>query len=170
MVYFGPFEFDPATHELRRDDTPVALERQPAIALDLLVSRPGRLVRREEVRRAIWPDGVHVDFDRGMNYCIRQLRAALEDDARQPRYIETVPRQGYRFVALVQQPCAPNAVAVRDAPRGSSRARVLIAAVAVIASLTAGGLWDSRFAAPETKATHHAAAVRVLRAVHAALF
>jgi len=169
MVYFGPFEFDSGTHELRRDDTPVPLERQPAMALDLLVSRPGRLVRREEVRRAIWPDDVHVDFDRGMNYCIRQLRAALDDDARQPRYIETVPRQGYRFVATVQQPCAPSAVAVPDAPRGR-RARALLAAAAVIASLTAGGLWDSRFAAPETKATHHAAAVRVLRAVHAALF
>src|SRR4051812_26393329 len=125
MVYFGPFEFDPGTHELRRDDTPVPLERQPAMALDLLVSRRGRLVPREEIRRAIWPQDVHVDFDRGMNYCIRQLRAALEDDARHPRYIETVPRQGYRFVGTVQQPCAPGAVAL-PAPR-DRRARAFLA-------------------------------------------
>src|SRR3954471_1235073 len=168
MVYFGPFEFDPGTHELRRDETVVPLERQPAMALDLLVSRPGRVVPREEIRRAIWPQDVHVDFDRGMNYCIRQLRAALEDDARHPRYIETVPRQGYRFVGTVQQPCAPGAVAL-PAPR-DRRARAFLAAAAVIVSLTAGALWDSRFAAPAAKATHHAAAVRVLRAVHAALF
>src|SRR3954464_4065026 len=98
MVYFGPFEFASGTHELRRDDTPVPLERQPAVALDLLVSRPGRLRPRDEIPRALLPDHVDGAFDRGMNYCIRQLRAALDDDARQARYIETVPRQGYRFV------------------------------------------------------------------------
>jgi DNA-binding winged helix-turn-helix (wHTH) protein len=101
---FFDFELDPATGDLWRRGHTVPLERQPAIALACLASHAGRLVTRDQLRRAIWPDEIHVDFDRGMNYCIRQLRAALGDEARQPVFIETIPRQGYRFIAPIQRP------------------------------------------------------------------
>lgn len=168
MIYFGPYAFDPSNHELQRDDTPVPLERQPAIALKVLVSRAGHLVPRDDLRRAIWPNDVHVDFDRGMNYCIRELRAALHDSARSPRFIETIPRQGYRFVATVQQEAA--IAAATPIARHHRTLRALFAAAALAMAVTAGSVWDSRFASPDTKAAHHASAVRALRAVHAALF
>jgi DNA-binding winged helix-turn-helix (wHTH) protein len=164
MVYFGPFEYDGDNKELRRDGAPVPLERQPSVALDVLVSRAGRLVPRDDLRRAIWPDDVHVDFERGMNYCIRQLRAALDDDARAPRFIETIPRQGYRFVAPVQ----PARAVTTRAPRPRPTRR--IAAAAILLSALAGGVYDRQFAGPSAKAAHHAAAAHVLHAVHAALF
>ena len=109
---FFDFELDPATGELWRRGHTVPLERQPAIALACLASHAGRLVTRDELRRAIWPDGVHVDFERGMNYCIRQLRAALGDEAREPVFIETIPRRGYRFIAPMQRQ-APVVLAIR---------------------------------------------------------
>lgn len=87
------------TGELRRHGTPVPLERQPALVLVRLVEEAGQLVTRDSLRRAVWPADTHVDYDRGLNYCLRQLRIALGDDARAPRFIETIPRQGYRFIA-----------------------------------------------------------------------
>ena len=123
-VRFGDFQLDLDTGELFRNGTPVSLERQPARALMLLASRPGALVTREELRRAIWDADTFVDFERGLNYCIRHLRAAFGDDARRPRYIETIPRQGYRFVAKLrhdtgQAPIVPTAA--NDVPRSFSR-------------------------------------------------
>ena len=100
---FGPFEFDPASGELRNleDDGPGSVQRlppQPARLLALLVERQGALVSREEIRTEIWP-GVAVDFDASLHFCIRQVRAALGDTADRPRYIENLPRRGYRIVA-----------------------------------------------------------------------
>ncbi len=98
---FGAYDFDLTTGELRRDGVPIPLQRQPARALACLVARAGTLVPRADLHAAIWGQDVHVDFDRGLNYCIRQLREVLIDDAKAPRYIETIARQGYRFVAPV---------------------------------------------------------------------
>ena len=100
---FGPFEFDPVSGELRNleDDGPGSVQRlppQPARLLALLVERQGALVSREEIRTEIWP-GVAVDFDASLHFCIRQVRAALGDTADRPRYIENLPRRGYRIVA-----------------------------------------------------------------------
>jgi hypothetical protein len=119
-------------------------------------------VPREDVRRALWPEDVHVDFDGGMNYCVRQLRSALGDSARQPRFIETVPRQGYRFIA----PVAQRAV---TPPRSRRRAWAM---AGVAARLTPGAavVWDARLAGADAKARHHEAAVSLVRAVHRALF
>ena len=99
---FGEFEFDAATGELRRDGTVVRLQAQPAQALACLIARAGEIVTREELRRAIWGDETHVDFERGLNFCIGQVRLALEDDADSPRYVRTVPRRGYQFIAMVE--------------------------------------------------------------------
>ena len=100
---FGPFEFDPVSGELRNleDDGPGSVQRlppQPARLLALLVERQGELVSREEIRTEIWP-GVAVDFDASLHFCIRQVRAALGETADRPRYIENLPRRGYRIVA-----------------------------------------------------------------------
>lgn len=101
-VRFEEFDLDLATGELRGPDLARRLPPQPLKVLALLVSRPGELVPRDEIRRRIWSDGTFVDFEQGLNYCIRQIRAALRDPAETPRFIETVPRRGYRFVARVK--------------------------------------------------------------------
>ena len=99
---FGLFAFEAAAGELRRDGELVRLQGQPALALECLLANAGRIVTREELQKAIWGDETHVDFERGLNFCIGQLRAALEDDADTPRYIRTIPRRGYQFIAAVE--------------------------------------------------------------------
>src|SRR5262245_41079018 len=88
---FGVFELY-ASGELLRGGVRVPLQRQPARVLECLVARAGELVSREELKRAVWADSTFVDFDRGLNFCIRRIRQALGDDAAAPLYIETVPR------------------------------------------------------------------------------
>jgi DNA-binding winged helix-turn-helix (wHTH) protein/TolB-like protein len=100
---FGMFDFSPSTGELRRGGVPVRLQAQPARVLATLVARAGQVVTRETLQREIWSDGTHVDFERGLNFCIAQVRSALGDSAEAPRFIETVPKQGYRFIAPVQE-------------------------------------------------------------------
>src|SRR5947209_13651814 len=102
MVYrFGTFTFDDRTAFLTRAGRPAALEPQPARALALLVARAGDLVTREELRAHIWGGDTHVDFDRGLAYCIGQLRLALADSAENPRFVQTHPRRGFSFIAPV---------------------------------------------------------------------
>jgi DNA-binding winged helix-turn-helix (wHTH) protein/TolB-like protein len=102
MTYrFGIFEFDDHAAVLTRSARPVALEPQPARALALLLSRAGEIVTREELRVHLWGDDTHVDFDRGLAYCVGQLRAALADSADNPRFIQTLPRRGFSFIAPV---------------------------------------------------------------------
>ncbi len=99
---FGSFVFDLSNRELLKDGRPVALKALAAKALVVLVARPGRLVTRQALIEALWPD-TRVDYDQGLNNTIRQLRHALGDDATSPRFIETVPRQGYRFIARLSE-------------------------------------------------------------------
>jgi TolB-like protein/DNA-binding winged helix-turn-helix (wHTH) protein len=99
-VRFGVFELDAITGELRRGGHRVALQPQSLEILRALIERPGELVTREELRRRLWSNGAYVDFDRGLNKAIVKLRHALGDDADSPRYIETLPRHGYRFIPL----------------------------------------------------------------------
>ncbi|GAC1484887.1 MAG: hypothetical protein NVS1B5_05700 [Gemmatimonadaceae bacterium] len=108
---FGPFDLDLGNCELRRDGIPVRLQPQPFRVLSLLARNAGRLVTRDEIRADIWGLGTFLDFDQSLNYCIRQIRSALDDDVSAPRYVETRQRLGYRFVgpvsALVPQPTDP---------------------------------------------------------------
>ncbi len=99
---FGVFELDAAAGELRKSGILIRVAPQPFKLLLLLTSRPGELVTREEIREAIWGKETYVDFDQGLNVCMRQVRAAISDDAATPRYVETLPRRGYRFIAQVQ--------------------------------------------------------------------
>src|SRR5438067_511426 len=100
-VRFGVCDFDPTTRELRRDGFPVRLQAQPAQVLELLVREAGDLVSRESLRQAVWGTETFVDFDRGLNFCIAQIRSALGDSADSPRFIRTVPKKGYQFIAPV---------------------------------------------------------------------
>jgi len=91
MVYrFGVFEFDSDTKELRKNGRAAAIEPQPAKALALLVSRAGDVVSREELRDAVWGKDTHVDFDRGLAYCVSQVRTALGDSGDNPRFVQTI--------------------------------------------------------------------------------
>src|SRR3954451_7079577 len=101
---FGIFSFDDRTLELTRSDRPAALEPQPARALALLLARAGDIVTRDELRAHLWDTGTHVDFDRGLAYCIGELRSALGDSADNPRFVQTLPRRGYMVIAPVIRP------------------------------------------------------------------
>ncbi len=98
---FGAFEIDPANFQLRRSGRPLRLERIPLEVLVMLVARPGQLVRREEIADGVWGKDVVLDIDNAVNTAIRKVRQALRDDAEHPRYIETVPAKGYRFIGIV---------------------------------------------------------------------
>lgn len=104
ILQFGEFEIDVAAGELRREGAPVKLGPQPFKLLLLLASNPNKLISREDIRTALWPDGIHVDFDQSLHFAVRQVREALGDDAEQPRYVKTVPRRGYRFIAPIVPP------------------------------------------------------------------
>lgn len=98
---FGDFEFDSLSGKLFRGDRPVKIQPQPLRVLAVLLERPGDIVPREHLRSRVWGDATFVEFDQGLNYCIRQIRLALRDGASKPLYVETLPKQGYRFIARV---------------------------------------------------------------------
>jgi len=100
---FAAFVFDPARLELSRDGQPVRLQPQPAQVLATLLARAGTPVSRDELRQAVWRDDTFVDFDRGLNFCIAQIRTALDDDATAPRFVRTLPKLGYEFVCPVDR-------------------------------------------------------------------
>jgi Tol biopolymer transport system component/DNA-binding winged helix-turn-helix (wHTH) protein len=102
LFRFGPFELNSHTGELRRNGVRVRLPDQSCTVLTALLQRPGNLVSREELHQLLWKDGVLVDFDHGLNVAVRRLRQALGDAADEPRYIETLPRKGYRFLASAE--------------------------------------------------------------------
>jgi DNA-binding winged helix-turn-helix (wHTH) protein/TolB-like protein len=98
---FGPFSFEPASGTLRRQGIAVPLQPQPAKVLTILIERGGEVVSRDQLRQLIWPEGTYVDFERGLNFSIARIRAALNDSADSPHYIETLPKRGYRFIGPV---------------------------------------------------------------------
>jgi TolB-like protein/Tfp pilus assembly protein PilF len=100
-VRFGAFEFDPASRELRKQGARIRLRPQQSAVLELLLRNAGTVVTREEVRRRLWDSNTHLDFDRGINKVISRLRDVLGDSAKQPRYIDTIPKAGFRFLAPV---------------------------------------------------------------------
>ncbi len=102
LLRFGVFEIDFKTGQLHKSGSLINLSPQPFKVLVLLASSPGQLITREEIQQQIWGRGTFVDFDQGLNFAIKKIRAALGDDAETPRYIETHPRRGYRFIAPVE--------------------------------------------------------------------
>lgn len=146
-ITFGVFQLDLEREELLRLGTPLRMQPQPFKLLALLASRAGEIVTREDIQKEIWGEDTFVDFERGLNHCVRQVRAVLGDDAIAPRYIETIPRRGYRFVAparFVESGPSPGATAIQaansevSAPRRPGfRDRLWIAPVVTAAALVA---------------------------------
>jgi cholera toxin transcriptional activator len=100
---FGLFEADAATGELRKQGVRIKLNSQPFQVLFMLLERPGELLTREEISRELWPDGTFVDYEHGVNSAVNRIREALGDRASNPRFVETLARRGYRFVAPVER-------------------------------------------------------------------
>lgn len=107
VIRFGLFELDLKAGQLSRNGTKLRLPQQPLQLLAMLLERPGEILTRDELRQRLWPSDVFVDFDHGLNKSIQKLRDALGDSASSPRYIETIPRVGYRFIAPVRNGARP---------------------------------------------------------------
>src|SRR3989442_1747133 len=148
ILRFGVFEVDVRTGELRKHGGRIKLQEQPFHVLTVLLQRPGEVVTREELRSQNWPADTFVDFDNSLNTAINKLREALGDSADSPRFIETLPRRGYRFIAPVtgvDGAAAGSAAGVSAAT--PIRGRKIVAAVAVVvfaAGISGGLLWRAR--------------------------
>ena len=149
---FGPFELSEQEGELRKNGVRVKLQEQPFRVLLELVANPGKVVSREELQQKLWPADTFVDFDTGVNTAIRKLRQALNDDADNPHYIETLARRGYRFIAQVADggPAQPGA---EPAPLSAQpAATVMVAATGPMADYSSatetavgeGTIWRSK--------------------------
>src|SRR5262252_1607427 len=113
VYQFGVFELDKRTGELRKHGVRIRLQDQPRLILSLLLEHPGDVVTREQIQEQLWPDNTFVDFDNAINSAVRKLRDALGDAAENPRFVETLARRGYRFIAPVS---APTSVSFQDVP------------------------------------------------------
>jgi DNA-binding winged helix-turn-helix (wHTH) protein len=153
--FVGGLAFDTVSGELRRGkDTILRLEPQPASVLRALAARAGELVTHEDLGRAVWDASTHVKRADSLHYCVRQIRAAVGDSSRQPLFIETIPRRGYRL--------RPECLA-RSGPRSSLRGWALNLTVATALFLAA-------FAIEQRPNNHHELAVGALTALHDLLF
>lgn len=132
IIRFGVFQLDPVTRELFKAGVKVKLQDQPFRVLALLVERAGQVVTREELRQSIWPTDIYVAFDQGLNNAVKKVRDALGDSAENPRFVETVAKQGYRFLAPVSrtEPGSAN-------PPVGSRSRIARSTALAALALTA---------------------------------
>jgi DNA-binding winged helix-turn-helix (wHTH) protein/tetratricopeptide (TPR) repeat protein len=159
IIRFDVFEVDLRAGQLRKQGLRVRLQEQPFAVLVFMLEHPGEAITREEFRHKLWPSDTFVDFDHGLNNAINRLREALNDSADSPRFIETLPRRGYRFIAQVENGAEPGAAAVQanlaPAPTAEPMAkswinrRVVIAAgVVAILAVAALVAWRVLFARP----------------------
>jgi len=145
-VRFSGFVLDLSTGELRSNGNKSYLQEKPLKILTLLLLRPGELVTRDQLVKQLWPDGVFVDFDQSLNKAVNRLREALGDSADQPKFIETLPRRGYRFIGEVENDAKPAALAEQPVPilrpkaRASSSSRMKWLAVAMLVVVAAAAL------------------------------
>jgi TolB-like protein/DNA-binding winged helix-turn-helix (wHTH) protein/Flp pilus assembly protein TadD len=166
IVSFGAYEFNPCSRELRKEGMRVRLEGQPLAILELLLERPGELVTREELQKRLWPEDTFVDFEHSLNAAVKRLRAVLNDSADQPRYIETLARRGYRFVAPVGGSVAEgeSEKTVLVPPEPQAQAAVghgrrfwwllVVAAVCVLGLAGWGWRWRNRETTPAVPQVH----------------
>jgi DNA-binding winged helix-turn-helix (wHTH) protein/TolB-like protein len=151
---FGIFEFDPSTRELRRDGVLVRLQSQPAQALACLLKHAGQVVSREELRQTVWQEHTFVDFERGLNFCVAQIRAALGDNPTEPRFIRTIPKRGYQFIAPVTQTGGEDQLSMPliNFHSGSDIGTIatIVACCLLIAASFAAGYWAKRSVGQQT--------------------
>src|SRR6266446_3356059 len=140
ILRFGVFEVDVSSGELRKQGVRIKLQEQPFHVLAVLLERPGEVVTREELRNQNWPADTFVDFDNSLNTAINKLREALGDSADNPRFIETLPRRGYRFLAPISVDGLKKPAIIAH-----SRKVTLVATVVVrlVPAVIAGWLWRS---------------------------
>lgn len=161
IVRFEDFEFNAPAGELRRNEVTTRLEPQPARVLAVLVERPGEVVSRAELQQRVWSGDTFVDFEHGLNYCIAQIRTALGDSASEPRFIETLPRRGYRFIARMQTD-PPAAQGVQPQSQGQRRSWWRAGAgAALIVMLCGAGVWTILARRQATRTTQQSAPVRL---------
>src|SRR5215831_9887452 len=156
---FGAFEINVQSGELRKNGIRLRLSGQPFEVLSVLVEHPGEVVTREELHSRLWPADTFVDFDHGLNNAVARIREILDDSSETPRYVETVPRRGYRFIAPLTDVTplkSPSVAELTTSPAevvpalasglrvirkaASRRLRLALGGVAVLAVLTAGGV------------------------------
>jgi DNA-binding winged helix-turn-helix (wHTH) protein len=160
LVRFGAFQLDLGTGELRKGGVRINLPDQPFQVLKTLLERPGELVSREELRQRLWSAETSVDFEHGVNAAVRRLRDALGDSADVPRFVETLPRRGYRFIAPVTRPptaaeAPPSRSEERDkseafppqdvTPARQRRRALAFGMIAMLALVAAAVLWTSAY-------------------------
>lgn len=136
ILYFGVFEYDPSAGELRKQGMKIKLHGQPIEILALLLEHPGEVVTREDLQKKLWPSDTFVDFEHSLNAAVKRLRDALGDSAETPRYIETLPRHGYRFFATVERP--PSHLSKLRSSARLAR-KVIVPFAVVVAVLATGG-------------------------------
>src|SRR3989440_6486353 len=119
LARFDVFEVDFRAGELYKAGRKIKLQVQPFQVLALLLERPGELVTRAEFEKKLWPGDTFVDFEHSLNTAIKKLRQALDDDKKKPRFVETLPKRGYRFIGTVEQ--ATKALAPAKAPTAGSK-------------------------------------------------
>lgn len=149
VIRFGTFELDVLAGELRKNGTRVRIQEQPYQLLLVLLSHPGEVVSREELRRQLWPADTFVDFETGLNRSVAKLRELLGDSPDAPRYIRTVPRKGYRFIAAVEKSPAAKTEAVASLPaqtpaKKPSRRTLFLIFLAAAALLATALYWGPR--------------------------
>jgi TolB-like protein len=140
LIRFGEFELDEQTLDLRRNGTRVRIQQQPTRVLAFLLSHQGKLVTRQQIQDAIWGQDTFVDFEQSLNFCIRQIRIHLDDHAESPRFIETLPRLGYRFIGAAE--------IIGDSRPATTRSRIRIG---VLPIQDAGGAAEDYFASGLTE-------------------
>ena len=151
-IRFDAFELDAASGELRKAGILLKLQPQPFRVLLLLIERAGQVVTREEIQRCLWRESTFVDFEHGINFSINQIRSALADSSENPRYVETIPRRGYRFIGGVEQETATtsaSALGVRPSVKPARKRHVaVVACVAFLATAFAAYHFWSRVDTP----------------------
>jgi Tol biopolymer transport system component/DNA-binding winged helix-turn-helix (wHTH) protein len=157
LIRFGGYELDPKRGVLSRGTVPLKIQPQPLRVLELLVTRAPEVVTREELSDYVWGNGVNVDLDQSLNFCVRQIRSVLNDSASNPKFIDTLPKQGYRFIGDVVPEVMPPPVAaasvsaepeplhtaVSEVPDKTSRRTFVWSGVAA-ALVVGGGVWLGR--------------------------
>jgi Tol biopolymer transport system component/DNA-binding winged helix-turn-helix (wHTH) protein len=153
IVRFGVFEADLKTGELHKNGIRVALPGQPFQVCAILLEHPGELVTREQLRQSVWPEDTFVDFDQALNAAVAKIRVALGDEPANPRFVETLPRRGYRFIAPVDKPTSeapPTPTPTRRVAGFAPRARWLSVGATLLVLLSGIGAW--RFARNRSEA------------------
>ena len=151
-VVFGPYEYDGLSGDLTKYGTRLRLQGKPLQILSLLVNRPGQIITRDELQRHLWEGTTFVDFEQGLNSAVNKLRQTLGDSAVQPRYVETLPGRGYRFIAPIQRAStnavlemvAPARLRIEPKPIRPLKHRLPFAAGVALAVMAGGVYWLAR--------------------------